>query len=474
MTASSPEDTTLLSSSTAGAQILFATDEWFAAADNLLNPAPPTFVPDLYCEQGKVMDGWETRRKRSAGHDWCVLKLGSNGVRDGGECNAYVIHSVDVDTAYFTGNQAPRISIEGMRVVRPLDSHSQQLENEDYLYAWMPGAISRLARGGGTQGTGQSQSAIQEAMEACRRVALQTTQGKSAEWIEILPMTPLRPGYEESRYHSFALREQMRQLGGVTHIKLNYFPDGGVARLRVWGQTFVSSPSLASSQTTTIVHSEHNKHAPRIHCHSSSGPPPSSEAYPQPELSSTIHGGAGLACSNKHYGIPMNLLSPTLGKDMGDGWETARHPDRPPIVTKDPVTGLQDTPLLDWAVIKLGLGGAKESKGITRIIVDTRHFKGNFPESVKIDGCASSLSDELVCHSAGKAESLDVEWFPLLNRVALVADAEHEFLRKDGFIENGTRAVTHLRVSIYPDGGLSRVRVYGEPSGVESVPRSHL
>jgi len=56
----------------------------------------------------------------------------------------------------------------------------------------------------------------------------------------------------------------------------------------------------------------------------------------------------------------------------------------------------------------------------------------------------------------------------------LVADAEHEFLRTDGLIENGTRAVTHIRVSIYPDGGLSRVRVYGEPSGVDSSPRSHL
>jgi allantoicase len=130
--------------------------------------------------------------------------------------------------------------------------------------------------------------------------------------------------------------------------------------------------------------------------------------------------------------------------------------------------------LLDWAVIKLGLGGAKEDKGVTRIIVDTRHFKGNFPESVKIDGCASSLSDEVVCESAGSVHNSEVDWFPLLNRVALVADAEHEFLRKDGLIQNGTRAVTHIRVSIYPDGGLSRVRVYGEPSDVESAPRSHL
>jgi allantoicase len=130
-------------------------------------------------------------------------------------------------------------------------------------------------------------------------------------------------------------------------------------------------------------------------------------------------------------------------------------------------TGLQDTPLLDWAVLKLGCGGASNT-GISRIIVDTRHFKGNFPESCKIDGCSSSLSDEAISNDSS------VEWFPILNRVALVADAEHEFLREAGLIENGTRRVTHVRISIYPDGGLSRVRVYGEPFEVEKVPLSHL
>ena len=129
--------------------------------------------------------------------------------------------------------------------------------------------------------------------------------------------------------------------------------------------------------------------------------------------------------------------------------------------------------MFDWAVLKLGYGGTKES-GISRIIVDTRHFKGNFPESVKIDGCASTLTDEAVCASAGKPNDASVKWFPLLNRVALVADAEHEFLKDAELIENAKRKVTHLRVSIYPDGGLSRVRIYGEPLTVEKIPRSHL
>ncbi|EED93152.1 allantoicase-like protein [Thalassiosira pseudonana CCMP1335] len=408
-----------LTSSANNAHILFATDEWFAIAENILSPYPPTFVADLYCDQGKVMDGWETRRKRSAGHDWCVIMLGGG---DGSGVGSFTIDSIDVDTAYFTGNQTPRISIEAMKVSPPSSSNSIHTNNNDYLYTWMPGAVSRLANNGG---------------------------------IRVLPRTPLKPGYEESRYHSFKIEEgvkhRLQELGGVTHLKLNYFPDGGVARLKVWGT--------------------------KIHPHTSPNPPPSSTNYEHPELSSSVHGGVGLMCSNKHYGVPSNLLSPTLGKDMGDGWETARHPDRPPLIKKDP-TGLQVTPLMDWSILKLGLGGAKANNGITRIIVDTRHFKGNFPESVCIDGCYadSAISDEDVCASAGKDTSTNssVQWFPLLKRVALSADAEHEFLRDDGLIENGGKGVTHVRVSIYPDGGLSRVRIYGVPREVEAVPRSHL
>ena len=211
-----------------------------------------------------------------------------------------------------------------------------------------------------------------------------------------------------------------------------------------------------------------------------------SKHYHQPELSSVLHGGKGLACSNKHYGVPSNLIRTALGVDMGDGWETARHPHRPAVVKKDPITGLQDSPLMDWAVLKLGLGGVVEKMGgsagstggVERIIIDTRHFKGNFPESVSIDACGCrNLSDDVVCASAADKDSSScaTEWFPLLKRTALTADAEHEFLRDDGkMIVNGNRGVTHIRVSIYPDGGLSRVRIYGHPIKNDDHLRSNL
>lgn len=283
------------------------------------------------------MDGWETRRKRSAGHDWCVIMLGGG---DGSWVGSFTIDSIDVDTAYFTGNQTPRISIEAMKVSPPSSSNSIHTNNNDYLYTWMPGAVSRLANNGGIRGTGQAVDTIQSALSACEQVALQTTRGKSSEWIEVLPRTPLKPGYEESRYHSFKIDEgvkhRLQELGGVTHLKLNYFPDGGVARLKVWGTKYQTNQS-SSMDTTHTLNKKATTSVSRIHPHTSPNPPPSSTNYEHPELSSSVHGGVGLMCSNKHYGVPSNLLSPTLGKDMGDGWETARHPDRPPLIKKDPV-----------------------------------------------------------------------------------------------------------------------------------------
>ena len=72
-------ETTNLADARIGSKVLFATDEWFARAECLLNPAPATFDPDAYSPQGKVLDGWESRRRRLPGHDWCIIQLGLPG-----------------------------------------------------------------------------------------------------------------------------------------------------------------------------------------------------------------------------------------------------------------------------------------------------------------------------------------------------------------------------------------------------------
>ena len=95
----------------------------------MLKPTPATFDPDTFCEQGKVMDGWETRRRRKVGHDWCVVKLGMPGH----------VHGLEVDTAWFTGNQVPAVRVLAAEIA----------ESDD---AWLGPRLPTL----GVQGTAAS------------------------------------------------------------------------------------------------------------------------------------------------------------------------------------------------------------------------------------------------------------------------------------------------------------------------------
>jgi allantoicase len=398
-------------SSSAGAKTLFATDDWFATADNLLKDTPPIFDDAAFCEQGKVMDGWETRRRREEGHDWCLIHLSSLAQ----------IEAIELDTAHFTGNHVPKVSIDICEISdQDLSSFVQKL----------PHAFERLLHGG-IQGSGSTPQEVQQAKEAC----------KTVEWKELLPTVRLSPGYETSRMHYYVLDEA--KTGSL--IRLSYFPDGGVARLKVWGKSLeedyiktskkpIYMPILTGKVCTVVQH-----------C--STAMPPSRLDYEYEELSSLEIGGEGIACSNKHYGEPWRLLQKTLGKDMGDGWETARHPNRPPILIKDPNTQLIDSPLMDWAILKLG---KLAENGIARVILDTKHFRGNYPESVMLEGC-----------TAIDGNTDQAEWFPIVARTRMSPDSEHVFERTQEQLLNATRTVSHVRLSTYPDGGVSRVRVYG-------------
>ena len=142
-----------------------------------------------------------------------------------------------------------------------------------------------------------------------------------------------------------------------THIRLNLFPDGGVARLKVYGSVSVDFERDVFSQLKP------------------------SEPVPLLDLASMALGGRGLACSNKHFGVPRNLLKPGRGLDMGDGWETARHMERPSVITSNPATGLVDTDLGDWCILQLGT----VTSAVEKLEIDTKHFKGNYPESILVE-----------------------------------------------------------------------------------------
>ena len=303
-----------------GSRVTFATDEFFGAKERLIDPADPVFIEDRYDDHGKWMDGWESRRKREPGHDYCVVRLGVPGV----------IHGCDVDTSFFTGNYPPRVSLEAC--VSDLDVPNKG-------------------------------------------------------WVELVPQTDIGGNAR----HFLDVRNDTV----FTHVRLNIYPDGGVARLRIFGEI---RPDFGGVEGFV-------------------------------DLAAVEHGGRPIACSDQHYGSPHNLLAPGRGLNMGDGWETAR----------------RRGPGNDWVIIALGQPGV-----IQRAEIDTAHFKGNYPDRVSLEAALFD-SDEDVSNSSP-------EWVTLLAESKLKMDQQHYF---DDELED-IGPVSHVRVSIYPDGGISRVRLFGK------------
>ncbi|MEH6576979.1 MAG: allantoicase [Amphritea sp.] len=308
-----------------GAKAIAVTDDWFADVNRLLQPEEPVWKEGVFDDNGKWMDGWESRRKRFEGYDHAIIRLGVPGV----------IKGVDIDTRYFTGNFPPSASIE-----------------------------------------------------ACYCASGDPTD--STQWQEILP--------------SVALQGDSHHLHGIsderpwTHLRFNIYPDGGVARLRVYG-----IPYRDWSQQ------------------------PQDERV---DLAAAINGGRALACSDEHFGRMSNILNPGRGVNMGDGWETAR----------------RRTPGNDWVIVALGHPGV-----IRQVVVDTLHFKGNYPDSCSVQGAyVKGGTDEQI-------ETQSLFWKELLPSQKLEMHSEHAFESE----VNEIGAITHVRINIFPDGGISRLRLFG-------------
>jgi allantoicase len=182
-----------------------------------------------------------------------------------------------------------------------------------------------------------------------------------------------------------------------SHVRLHIYPDGGIARLRIYGEVVKDW----NAQTNELV-----------------------------DLAAMSNGGRALLCSNEHFGTMDNILAPGRGINMGDGWETAR----------------RRVPGFDWVIVALGHGGI-----VSDIEVDTAHFKGNFPDSCSIQGAfVEGGSDEQMA-----AQSL--YWPELLASQKLSMDHIHHFTSE----VQALGAITHVRLNIFPDGGVSRLRIKG-------------
>jgi allantoicase len=234
---------------------------------------------------------------------------------------AGIVRRVVVDTSYFTGNYPPEVSVEACGA-------------EGYP------APAELA---------------------------------TAPWTTLVP----RSKVAGDTRNEFEVAVEQR----FTHVRLTLFPDGGVARLRVYGEP-VPDPRLLPA---TI------------------------------DLAALENGAVVTGCSNMFYSAPANLLLPGLARVMADGWETARRRD--------------DSN--DWVAVRLACPGAVEV-----IELDTSHFVGNAP------GWAA----------------LGYDGGDLISRTALQPDTRHRFAVPGGPVAE------QVRLDIYPDGGMARLRVFGTPT----------
>ena len=320
-----------LGSETVGGAALAASDEFFAPKESLVKASRPVFREDEYTDRGKWMDGWETRRRRTGGNDWCLIRLGLPGV----------IQGVVVDTTHFTGNYPDACSLEACAV--PGDPTVSELQ--------------------------------------------------AASWTEVFPKTALRG----DRENAFPVRDSAR----ATHLRFHIFPDGGVARLRVYGVVAPDWEKLAKEKEI--------------------------------DLAALANGGLVVAASDMFFGHRHNLILPGQARGMRDGWETRRRRGEGH----------------DWAIVKLG------REGIVRgVELDTSHFKGNAPGSCSVEGVGSP-------EASPEALSAEVRWREILPRVTVTPDAVRVFREE----VRDVGPVTHARLNIYPDGGVARFRLFGSVTG---------
>ena len=246
-----------------GGSVIYANDELFAERENLIKPEDPVFRPHTFGHKGQIMDGWETRRRREAGSDAAIVRLGCGGV----------VRRVVVDTSWFTGNYPPEVSVEACGA-------------EGYP------SPAELA---------------------------------AAAWTTLVPRSPV----SGDARNEFEVEAGQR----ASHVRLTIYPDGGVARLRVYGEP-VPDPRLLPA---TI------------------------------DLAALENGAVVTGCSNMFYSSPANLLLPGQARVMGDGWETSRRRDQ----------------ANDWVEVRLACAGAVEV-----VELDTSHFVGNAPGWATLAGTA--------------------------------------------------------------------------------------
>ncbi|MET8681565.1 allantoicase [Streptomyces sp. NPDC004647] len=320
-----------------GASVIAANDEFFAERENLLLPGPAHFDPEDFGHKGKIMDGWETRRRRGAGaaqphpaaddHDWALVRLGAPGV----------IRGIVVDTAHFRGNYPQAVSVEATAV----------------------------------SGTASPEELLAD----------------DVKWTGLVPRTVIG-GHAAN---GFTVDVEQR----FTHLRVKQHPDGGIARLRVHGEVVPDPAWLGALGTFDVVALE--------------------------------NGGAVQDASDRFFSPPANTIRPGRSRQMNDSWETRRRRDKGS----------------DWVRYSL-----TEQSVIRAVEIDTGYLKGNSAGWAAL--YALDASDD-----ADPSDHSSPAWTELLPRTRLQPDTVHRFVLA------AAPAATHVRIDIFPDGGIARLRLHG-------------
>jgi allantoicase len=247
-----------------------------------------------------------------------------------------IISKVDIDTSYFNGNQPTEISLE-----------------------------------------------------AC--FSIDNIPNKKIKWNKILNNKKTKA----NSHHFFKIKSKSI----YSHVKLNIFPDGGVARLRIYGSIDINKVKFGKK----IIN-----------------------------LTSVLNGASIIACNNEHFGKAENILAPGVGKNMGDGWETRRSRGKN----------------FDWLILKCATAGK-----VKKIQIDTHHFKGNYPDTCTLQAAliTKSKSPKAIVANSKK-------WKFLLSKVKLKAHKKHNF--QNTLMKN--TKINYVKINIFPDGGISRIRLFGD------------
>ncbi|MFF5563829.1 allantoicase [Streptomyces sp. NPDC012623] len=326
-----------------GAGVTAANDEFFAERENMLRPGPAAFEPERFGHKGKIMDGWETRRRRGTGadrphpadtdHDWALVRLGAPGV----------IRGIVVDTAHFRGNHPRAVSVEATAL------------------PGTPSPDDLLADG--------------------------------VEWTVLVPRTEIG-GHAANGFEVGARRR-------FTHLRINQHPDGGIARLRVYGEVVPDPAWLGVLGTFDVAALE--------------------------------NGGRVEDASDRFYSPADNTIRPGRSGRMDDGWETRRRRDRGH----------------DWIRYRLA-----EQAEIRAVEIDTAYLKGNAAGwatlRVRDGGPEPDARAE-----TGTGPAADGGWTEVLPRTALQPDTNHRYVLPAGVV------ASEARIDIFPDGGISRLRLFG-------------